>query len=383
MRPYELQFSIALGIAALTSAIIFAALRPKRIKFDLCGEYEPLQGDYQKEATDCFDIVRPEDLIDGYPIDPEVFWKQMRVRKLFLSVILALAVSVQAALLGYTIAIVHPDQSAVAHSAFLSEVATISFQLAFSVYMLVISVLSISADEVAVHWPMMIHLSVLTTLASLLLGVATIIPRTPRYPHTTNLIFFSLASSHIYSALEYTALALLIISFLTASRTPRGPALHYPPERVYSPKMLASAAPTAEDNVCAIVSASVWSFLLFSYSTVVVMLGYTSESLEIRDLPILPFEFRASSLFSRMRMATFRDAARQRARSQDRRQGHKTKRWPWEREGSGWPLMLRLYRINSGAFHVQTALAATSAVLWYVPALFLQSLIKYLENEPL
>src|ERR1700761_6341274 len=107
--------------------------------------------------------------------------------------------------------------------------------------------------------------------------------------------------------------------------------------------------------------------MLFSYTTKVVMLGNTSESLEIGDLPIVPANMRSTTIFSRMRHVVKTVKLK-----------GKWKTTP----GSGWETLWRLFIINRTALFVQTCLAGTSALLFYGPAFFLQQLVKFLEGEP-
>lgn len=115
--------------------------------------------------------------------------------------------------------------------------------------------------------------------------------------------------------------------------------------------------------------ASVWDLLLFSYTTKVVMLGNTAESLDIGDLPIVQGTMRATHLFRLMRstLSTTR-----------------LKRFLfWDiRSGSGWELAYRLAHVNRAAFATQMSLASVGAVLYYAPPYFLQQLVKYLEMDP-
>lgn len=109
------------------------------------------------------------------------------------------------------------------------------------------------------------------------------------------------------------------------------------------------------------------------------MLGATSESLEIGDLPIVTANMRASTLYHRMRMAMRRIKLRPLtilpAFLFGTRRG-----WQWHpKPGSGWTLMYRLAKVNSVAFTAQVALATVSALLYYAPAFFLQRLVKFLE----
>jgi hypothetical protein len=120
-------------------------------------------------------------------------------------------------------------------------------------------------------------------------------------------------------------------------------------------------------NSCA--GASVWDVLLFSYTTKVVLLGNTAESLDIGDLPIVPGSMRATHLFRSMRSALSTI--------------HLRRFIFWDiRRGNGWELAYRLAYVNRRGFIAQMALAAIGAVLYYAPPFFLQKLVKYLETDP-
>lgn len=82
MLPLQLPFSIALVVVAIISAVTFWFNQPRSIKLDTDGEYEPLAG-ASDETThhDAFDILEPEDTIDGHPIAANRFWKQMQLVK--------------------------------------------------------------------------------------------------------------------------------------------------------------------------------------------------------------------------------------------------------------------------------------------------------------
>jgi len=98
------------------------------------------------------------------------------------------------------------------------------------------------------------------------------------------------------------------------------------------------------------------------------MLGATSESLEIGDLPIVTANMRATTLFHCMRTSmrrvklrplTFRPSFLCLGR----------RNWQWKpRLGSGWELMYRLAKVNVVPFTDQIALATVSACLFYTPA---------------
>jgi hypothetical protein len=115
--------------------------------------------------------------------------------------------------------------------------------------------------------------------------------------------------------------------------------------------------------------ASLWDVLLFSYTTKVVLLGNTVESLNIGDLPIVPGSMRATYLFRSMRSALSTIRLRRFIF--------------WDiRPGSGWELAYRLAYVNRRGFMAQMTLASIGAVLYYAPPFFLQKLVKYLETDP-
>ena len=120
-------------------------------------------------------------------------------------------------------------------------------------------------------------------------------------------------------------------------------------------------------NSCA--GASVLDVLLFSYTTKVVLLGNTVESLNIGDLPIVPGSMRATYIFHSMRSALSTIRLRRFIF--------------WNvRPDSGWELAYRLAYVNRRGFITQMTLAAIGAVLYYAPPFFLQKLVKYLETDP-
>ncbi len=183
----------------------------------------------------------------------------------------------------------------------------------------------------------------------------------------------------------YVVLSLYTLSTAVAITTPLGPALHFPISRIYSEKTVAAVTNHAVDNVSGVTGlyifalltsitnprtgASVWDTLLFSYTTKVVLLGSTAESLDIGDLPIVPGSMRATYLFRSMRSALSTIRLRRFIF--------------WDiRPGSGWELAYRLAYVNRIAFITQMVLASLGAVLYYAPPFFLQKLVRYLETDP-
>lgn len=71
MPRFQLPIAIALATIAVASLITLYFTRSKDGKIQL-----PAMANEQSER-DIFDVLRPEDLIDGYPIDEERFWTRV------------------------------------------------------------------------------------------------------------------------------------------------------------------------------------------------------------------------------------------------------------------------------------------------------------------
>ena len=71
MPRFQLPIAIALVTSVVTSVITFYFTRTKEGKIQL-----PTATNGQNEC-DTFDVLRPEDVTDGYPIDEESFWTRV------------------------------------------------------------------------------------------------------------------------------------------------------------------------------------------------------------------------------------------------------------------------------------------------------------------
>ena len=275
------------------------------------------------------------------------------MRPVHRTISLALASAMDAITLGYFFTLVGQTEGA--------EITAGILQLSFDACTFALSVNLISVDEVERHWEGVCHLSALTAVGVCLRGTSLVLPVGPGQINTVEP-----AGSN---GLEWASFVFLLLACVTAVNTPRGPPLHYRPEKIYSPKMLESFndMPQSADNVCTVVQSSVWDFLLFGYTTAVANLSHTRESLEVQDLPIVTASYRASNLFAKMRLAAVEDEEKK----QNSRRSHphkRAKKWFWQRPGSGFPLLVRLARINIVPISAEMVLAAITAVLNYVPA---------------
>jgi hypothetical protein len=68
MPRFQLPIAIALVVSVVISLLTFYLTRTKEGQIQL-----PTTVDEQDER-DVFDVTRPEDITDGYPIDAESFW---------------------------------------------------------------------------------------------------------------------------------------------------------------------------------------------------------------------------------------------------------------------------------------------------------------------
>ncbi|KAJ7319100.1 multidrug resistance-associated ABC transporter [Mycena albidolilacea] len=342
MPLYQLEIASALVASAFSSSVLLYLNRPVEGKIQL-----PLHSESENSTDDAFDVTKPEDIVDGYPIDEEGFWAKTKRIKLFLCILLTAIVGLQAASLA--LSILARDEN--------TRLATYGLHLAFALYLLGIAAFAVNRSDVERHSESIWHLASLSFLPGLCMAFTAILPSDP-----------VIASVEIVQRLWYAVLGLYIVVGVVAWTTPLGPALHYPPEAIYSPSTVKKITNSDFENVTGIVGASPWDILFFSYTTKVVMLGNTAESLDIGDLPIVPANMRSTYSYASMKSAT---------------RYIKLRIGSWKpTPGSGASLAYRLLRVNFWALFAQFMLAATSAILFYAPPLFLRMLLAYLERDP-
>ncbi|KAG8840945.1 hypothetical protein FRB91_005500 [Serendipita sp. 411] len=323
------------------------------------------------------------------------------------------------------------------------SVLPIILHLTFASYLVFLVGSNIATSEIEEHWPIVVHVAALTTLSVVVQCVSMLIPDDGTikisFSPSTMLNFgrkfmVQLAKRKTDEDEEdetkffwYTSLILTTIVWALSISIPRGPERYFPPERVYTIKSIEHAAKERGElgddqglddpaflstrkvsaNVCGLVASSVWGVLMFSYTTAVVMLGYTAASLEIADLPILPASMRSTYIFSHMRrLLRSSSEASGRTRSQftirvpfagflARRFPSLQERFPNMSQGrtftpfkfnvakhSPTQLLLQLIKANKTVLALEVGLAASSALVFYTPAYFFKRLIIFLENDP-
>ncbi|KAJ3746747.1 multidrug resistance-associated ABC transporter [Lentinula detonsa] len=348
MARYQPEIALALAVLVAASLCLLVLNRHRDGKIQL--PVNVAQG--EQSLPDPFDVTTPEDFLEGYPIDEENFWKKLRIRKGFLCLLLVAALILQSVQLGVSVSGEHGD------------LVVRIINLCFAAYLVALSARSIRQDDVGLNSQSIVHLTVLLTVASIALGVSAILPDSPpltafEYPKDT-----ISESTRIW----YASVSLYMIACIVAFTTPRGPSLYFPYESIYSQKTVSARTSSEKENVTGVYGASCWDYLYFSYSTKVVMLGNTSESLEIADLPIVPANMRAAVNYVEMKAALKR---------------FKLKIGSWRPKiGSGWNIGYTLFKYNFWIISVQFWIAVASAILFYAPAMFSRMLIAYLEMDP-
>ncbi|KAG2036744.1 multidrug resistance-associated ABC transporter [Suillus americanus] len=338
MPPYQLLLAEALfGATAISSFALFLARRSRQRKIHLPTTQDAsLASDLNQD--DPFNVTKPEDFINGEPIDEDAFWLKMRNRKSLLVLLSAVILVLEGVSLGWS---AYPDAQ--------NTLAEHIFRTTFGLYLCVLVIRSVTPDR---HSESVIHITALTFLSSVLHFVAAILPSSDSISSHNQQAF------PLLLAFWYSKTALYILTFAIIATTPRGPPLHLSPSLIYSKKTIDDTTNTAYENVCGLPGASVIDYLFFRYVTRVIHLG-TSVSVEIGDLPILPANMRATYQFFRMRMNLRANPLK-----------------------PGWDLAWRLISINKLAFTAEVILAAAAAPMWFGSPFFVRKLIAYLEDDP-
>lgn len=110
------------------------------------------------------------------------------------------------------------------------------------------------------HFTQVVHIAVVTTIATLIFASIAILP-------SSELTISGQAGDVVSWGFHYAVVVLYAIACLITTNIPRGPALHFPPEQIYSEKTVASITTRYKDNVCGIVNDSILGILFFSYTT--------------------------------------------------------------------------------------------------------------------
>ncbi|KAE9407953.1 ATP-binding cassette transporter [Gymnopus androsaceus JB14] len=344
MARFQLEIALTLIIFSAASFLLLVLRRQKEGKIQLPSHVT----EDEQSLPDPFDVTTPEDYIEGYPIEPVIFWRKA-LRKGLLCLLLVAAFALQSVQLGLSVADKHGD------------LTVRIMNVCFTAYLVLLAARAIRQDTIDLHSQSIVHLTVLLTIASVTLGFSAILPASPP-------IIAAEYSENENTRIWYASVSLYIAACFVAYTTPRGPALYFPYSSIYSDKIVAARTNTEKENVTGTSGASPWDYIFFSYSTKVVMLGNTAESLEIADLPIVEARMRATVNYNGIKKAIHK---------------YKLKLGSWKpKVGSGWNVGYTLIRYNLWIIVTQFFIAVAAAILFYAPAIFSQMLIAYLEDDP-
>ncbi|OAX31449.1 hypothetical protein K503DRAFT_860742, partial [Rhizopogon vinicolor AM-OR11-026] len=339
MPPYQfLLAEVLVGTTILSSfTLFFTGSQQQKIHLPTVQDAS-LADDVDQDP---YNVTKPEDFIDGEPIDEDAFWAKMRNRKLLLVLLSAAILAFEGISLGWS---AYTDGQGI--------LAEHIFRTVFALYIGILVVRSISQCTVHRHSESVIHITALTFFSSVLHFVVGILPS------SDSISANSIRELPPVLAFWYAETVLYILTFVVIATTPRGPPLHFSPSLIYPQKTIDDTTNKSYENVCGSPGASVIDYLWFSYVTRVVQLG-KSDSVEIGDLPILPRKMRATYQFYRIRMNLHANPLK-----------------------PGWDLAWRLISINKLTFLTEVVLAALAAPMWFASPFFVRKLITYFEGDP-
>ncbi|KAH8810334.1 multidrug resistance-associated ABC transporter [Flagelloscypha sp. PMI_526] len=357
MLPYNIPASVSIVAAGVSSFLVFAtnAYCTREGKIQLPISQGDASASVHVPEHVFFDVVKPTDLLEGYPVEEEAFWRKARLWKILIAILNAAVVVVDSASLGW--AAMFGDRS---------DIASYGLRVVFAIYVFGLSIRMVRKNTAEHSGTLIVHLACLQTFASLILFISAILPDTGS-PISTVAAINRGEMPRVY---WLTTFLLDIISATILVLLPRGPPLHYPPEQIYGAKILESITNVDYINVTGTSWVSIMDYLMFSYTSKVIELGNTAESVEIGDLPVLPAKMRATSSYHVITRALIR--------------------WPkwttffgWSpNAGSGYNLAYTIINANRTILLVEILIAAASGGLFYIPTIFMRMVISYIETDP-
>lgn len=241
---------------------------------------------------------------------------------------------------------------------------TITLATPIYVYSLFLCLVYLSQKTVAYHWATTIHLSSILFVAWFCQFLDLILPADGDLFSTvgSNTVIREYRILQVIQALQPV---LLLPALVLVLAMPRGPALHFPAEKIFTPKTLetlkerhteqVAADPNApripdvldprKPNVTTEVQSGVWDAVLFSFATPVIWKGYTSLSMDLWDLPLPMANMRSMNAFRNMK-AAYGDTQKQRKSRKHR------KHWA-DRLPAGWSLLIKVFKVNRFLFSVR------------------------------
>jgi hypothetical protein len=169
------------------------------------------------------------------------------------------------------------------------------------------------------------------------------------------------------------------LAFLIAGTIPRSPAYHF--HSLYTYTVKSDLADQNIANVSKNIEASVLGMLMFNWVTPVIKNGSSKVQMGLDDLPHLSASFRTVTLYRNFRKAARKSVERAIAS----KQAMIANDLEGPRDGLGYApkwfnrLLWRLLVVNKWTFALNCFLAFVTAILYYLPAYFLNQLLQFLE----
>ncbi|KAG1862050.1 multidrug resistance-associated ABC transporter [Suillus subalutaceus] len=154
MPPYQLLLAeVLFGATVISGFALFLVRQSQQQKISLPTTQDAsLTGDLNQD--DPFNVTKPEDFINGEPIDEDAFWLKMRNRKSLLVLLSALILVLEGVSLGWS---AYPDDQ--------NTLPEHIFRTMFGLYVGVLVIRSVTPDR---HSESVIHITALTFLSSVL-----------------------------------------------------------------------------------------------------------------------------------------------------------------------------------------------------------------------
>ena len=340
--------SLSIFLAAHPASPVSALVR-RPVKLPVHRD-EALDGTLE---NDPFDLDDPVIRKDGYPVDAATFWSRTkRMKVAFLAtMLLPIACNIYRLVLIAT-SHLHGDDH--------TRSILVPILLIPSHFVTVLlGFWYLAHQDTASHWNTTIHLATNVFMQFLVIASISLLPSDP-FPTTRQANDIALAI-HSFptlpsSPLRMTRMLLPLLhipplALILSIR--RGPALHFPLNAIYPPRIveaIPSHSPgldSRKGNVNEEVQATIPEWLLFGYATNVVKRGSVAESTDVWDLPVLT---------SRMRKPSFSykliSGAMVHYMTMKRIYGKQRKRLG---RMEGFNLLLRIVKANRGTFLARTS----------------------------
>lgn len=284
-----------------------------------------------------------------------------------------------------------------ARSAGPTTLAILVGAIPLHVYALYLAGHHLSQKNVAQHWATTVHMAVLLSVTWLCQAVFVILPDAT-IDRGNNDVFSPLPDTNWESRMVQfnfglQPLLLLPALIVIVAVVPRGPKLYFPMEVLYTKQIIASlkehyaakglpATSTPDPlndripNVTPEVNCTIMGVILFLHVEPLLHKAKKATSFNVWDLPILQRNMRSMFAFQHIK-SVYGDT-----RKLKRRQERHGIMGRIDKLPEGYNLLAKVFIANKGLFVIEIVLAAVTAGLYYLPAVFLQQLTQYLQDNP-